>query len=1053
MKKIIQTLILSLLSVSLLAQSQIEVTGRVVDGKGEPLAGVAVMVKGSAVGVITDLDGRYSIKVPEGAVLVASCISYKNSEVTPSAGAECNIVLQDDAEQLDEVVVVGYGAIRRSDLTGSVASVKIDEEEASRATSIDQMLQGKAAGVQIVSNSGSPDAASSIRVRGLGSFNSDSSPLFVIDGVILNSPTQSETLITALPGSMDEESNGLLGLNPQDIANIEILKDASATAIYGALGANGVILITTRSATKDKPVVTASVGVDVASRYKRMDILGFDEYVEYLGKMHPEGLNRIYSDPVNKEGLLVQPVDWQDFVMRTAISKRAFVSVSARPSSFAYNFSFGYNDKQGIIKNSGVTQYTARLNLDKKFSDKVKIGLKVNFAYVDGKLTQGASVNQISAASSMIRSMLSYVPYMIANPEIEEDEDVEDEEEDERKSGPDRWLSNTVNTRKQYRVTPNAFLSWKIVNWLTFKSSLGVDYRNDNRVKFMSREVNRYSDTGSIGAISKGDQFTLNFDNTLAFNRKFYGGHTLSGTLGISAMKTKADTQTIEGWGIEQYKSMEKSINSAPNTINSYGESGSSTLSYFLRAIYNYKDRYVLTATYRIDGSSKFSKANRYSHFPSFAFAWRLNQEPWFKTKLISAAKIRAGWGRVGNQKLSNYQTTTVFSNGLVPSHIEGNDLGASIALYPSNFANPDLKWETTEQFNIGLDYGMWGGRLALTVDAYYKKTKDLLQQKNIAYSSGFSRMWVNQGSISNKGIEFSVDATPLKTKDFEWSFNGNLSLNRNRIESIDATVSPIDIFITKDRATPSVFFYGSSIGSGGLANYPGSIFIEGQPMGLFYGFATDGIVQQGCVGVPTADGGSAPKEGAVNYLDLNGNGYIDDDDRAVIGNPNPDFTYGFGTTFSYKTLSLGLTFTGSYGNDIMNINAIAEDDIHKYNNNHSRRAYYNAWTADNPNTGFPSLSGSKDFDRVHISDRCIEDGSYLRLASVSLSYGIPLKNKKVLKGVSLSASAQNLFVWTRYSGWDPDVNSYGSNVLRMAMDVGSYPSARTFTFNVKFTF
>lgn len=1037
-----------LVALPLSAQELRTVSGTILDAGGTPVPGVVVMLEGSSsVGVASDMQGKYTLRIPESekALLVFSCMGYKTLTVPVGKKTTVNAVMEDESQELEESVVVGYGAMRRSDLTGSVTSVRINEESAGQNTTIDRLLQGKAAGVQVLSNGGAPDSGVSIRIRGLSSFNGDGQPLYVVDGIVLSTESAQESMMSQDKGAMNEETNSLAGINPQDIESMEILKDASATAIYGALGANGVVLITTRTAKRDRPVVQVNVGLGVAQRMKKMDLMAFDEYVDYLSQRAPSQLSLIYADPATRSGLKVTPVDWQDYVMRTAVRQRYYVSVSGRPKSVSYLFSFGYSSDQGVIRQTGSDQYTLRFNADKVLSKKVKLGLKSSLAFIQTNMTQSTSINSMGAESSMIRSMLMYVPYYSAASEdaLAGDGEV--------RSGPNRWLTDYSNTRTTFRITPSVYLQYQILPWLTFKTTLGADYRDEDRDVYKSSRINRES-TGSLGSVSFYQYFSTNFDNTLSFQAKIFGGHKISGTLGTSARTIVTDNRMIEGWNLLDGMTLNEALNVAEHARMLYTRQSSSTLSGFVRAIYNYKERYVLTGTFRADGSSRFGASNRWGTFPSFAFAWRASQEPWFPKSAVSSLKARLGWGQVGNQSVSNYRHLTTYESAKVASHVPGDTGGGNVALYPSNLANPDLKWETTEQYNGGLDAGFWNGRLTFSMDLYYKFTRDLLQYKNVPTSSGVSKIWVNEGNISNRGLEFTLDATPVKTKSWELSMGGNISFNRNRIESINPDALKEPVFLDRDKTTDVVFFYGATIGSGAVANYPANIFIEGQPMGLFYGLATDGIVQTGETGVPFSGTEGTPP-GSIKYLDLNSDGIINEEDRTIIGNPNPDFTYGFSLDLRFRQISLNAAFTGSHGNDILNINDLYENDLSLYSNNHHSTPWKEAWTASNPGNRWPGVLQGNVNDRLYISDRIVEDGSYLRLSQLTMTWDIPLKEKRTVKALSLSLSATNLFVITRYSGWDPDVNSYGSNVNKMGLDSGSYPSARCISTNVKFTF
>lgn len=1037
------------------AQSPVRVSGTVKDADNTPVPGAVVMLKGVAsVAAVTGNEGEYELTIPAGneqPVLVVSCLGFKEQEKEVGKASVINFGLESDSQLLEDAVVVGYGSMKRSDLTGSVTSVKIDESVASRSNSLNQLLMGRAAGVNIVSNNAGPDAGVTVRVRGMGSFHGNNEPLYVVDGVILNSPTQSESILTVGTDNegTDEESNGLLGISPQDIASIEILKDASATAIYGALGANGVILITTVTADSERPKAVFSAGVDISSRYKKMELLSFDEYVDYLEAQKTAGisteglLSGIFESPASHEGLLVQPIDWQDYAFRTAVGQRYHLSVSGRPKSLSYNFSLGYNNRQGIVKTTGVKTLSTRLNIEKQFTKHFRVGTKSGISYIDSK--QGQSSGKATAATSLIRSILSYRPYLGLS------DDSEEEEDPALKSGPNRWLTDFVNDRKEIRVTPSIYAQVKFLDGFSFKSTFGGDFRNANYVKFKSSRINSTSE-GSTGAIADFKYINWNWDNVLQYQYK-KKGHSISAMLGASVNNSMTIKENVQGWNILQYNGLAASITTAPNASNSYFESRSSTLSFFTRAVYSWKDRYVVTATYRLDGSSKFQNKNKWASFPSVAVAWRMNEEPWFTTSLISQTKLRFGWGRVGNQAITSYQTLSNYTNSTYADHTPSNGAGYAVGLVPVNIANPDLKWETTEQFNLGLDFAMWKGRLALTADAYNKNTFDLLQQKNIATSSGFSTMWVNEGVIRNRGLEFTLDAAPVVTRNFEWRIGGNISFNKNTVRSISESASKGRVNLSPDESIEAVFFYGSSVGSSNYANSPATIFIEGYEMGLFYGYKTDGLVQEGETGPAIVNGGEAAAPGHLKFVDLNGNGYIDPDDRMVIGNPNPKFTYGFSTSLSYKGLTLSASFYGRHGSDILNVNRMRETDTGQKNHNVLREAVFNAWTSETPNAKYWAVGSISSTETRMVKDIDIEDGSYLRLANLSLSYDIPIKANKVLKGLNVAFSADNLWFWTRYSGWDPDVNSYGSDVMRMGADSGSYPSARTFSFDLKFTF
>ena len=1050
MKHILYTLTLILAFPTSVA-AQTVITGFVKDTKDIPVIGAAVMVDGmQAAGSVTDIDGKYALTIPASAgsdpVLTVSCLSYLTQKVRVGGRTVIDIVLKEDSQQLEEVVVVGYGAMRRSDLTGSVTSVKLDEDEAAQASTVDQMLQGKAAGVSVMNNGGAPDGGVSVRVRGVTSLSGSNEPLYVIDGVIMT-PAASPVMFTQGTDNTgsDEEVNSMMGINPQDIASMEILKDASATAIYGSAGANGVVLITTKQAGRDKPVVKVNIGLDLAAPVKYIDMLSFDEYQEYLKAQGGNYLSQLYEDNDVSGKLAVQGVNWQKYMMRPVLNQRYYLSVSGRPKTMNYSFSAGYNKRNGIIRNTGNEQFTLRMNVTKTFFKDFTLGTKTNVAYIDSEMTQGASSTRLNASSSLMRSMMISKPYMRLDGQEETDLD-------DLVATPYKWVSEFRNTRKEYRITPHLFAEWKILRWLEFKSSVGGDFRLSRREKWKGPSVNSGPE-GAIGAVSDISTYSWNWDNTLNFNTKIRR-HRISGTLGVTTGRTGTVMNVSEGWNISEHKLQIENINSAVNTRFAYNETYVSTNSYFARLLYNYDDRYLLTATCRVDGSSKFSRQNRYSVFPSFAFAWRITEERWFNADRISSMKLRLGWGQVGNSGVAAYQIYSTYSPGPYADHTPDNRAEYVMGLIPDNIANPSLKWETTRQVNVGFDIGFWDGRLALSADLYDKNTFDLLQRKKIPGTTGYQTMWVNDGSISNRGVELTVEAAPVVTEDWEWNISGNISFNRNRLTDIALDAGAGSIYLAPGRLTDTNYYLGNNIGTGDYFNAPANIFIQGQPAGLFYGYMTCGILQEGQTlpkGVVTAKAPAQP--GMICYRDLDGNGTLDLEDRTVIGDPNPDFTYGFSTTLKWKRFYFMLSCNGSYGNDIVNANLLQESDISRITGNVRRDVFYDSWTPERLGAKYPAIGKMTSDEVKYMSDRIVEDGSYLRIANVSLSYRIPLPKNKVVRNMSVGASVKNAYVFTGYSGWDPDVNSYGSDMSRLGVDCGSYPTARTFCFDLKFTF
>lgn len=752
----------------------------------------------------------------------------------------------------------------------------------------------------------------SVKIRGTSSFNGTGEPLYVVDGIILN--PSSQDVKNPLGSTGQEAQNALASISPQDIASMEILKDASATAIYGSMGANGVVLITTKQGTSDTPRIEFSTMVDISTPRKHIDVLDLDQFLAY-------------SDDVGvsldiKEGEVLEARDWQDYTMRNAVSINTRVSVSGRSDKSNYYLAGGYLDNNGIIRNTNVRQYDFRANFDHRIAKFIKVGTKTTVSNRKNQMTQGTEpggTQNATRATSMIRQMLGSKPYVTTSGE-----DLGDEED---YKGTDLWLNSYEDGSDEFRLSGSLYADIRLTKWLSFKTTFGTDYRNKNRTRFYGQ----YLDNGLNGraGFSELVAFRYNVDNMFNINKSFKGGHRIDAVLGISVNSAENHNSTINAQDFPDYPALEfrsDAISNAKTQVPGYSEDASTLMSYIARMVYSYKDRYVLTATFRADGSSKFSKENRFSYFPSFSAAWRMSEEKFMKNlNFISNLKLRAGWGMVGNQGLSPYQTLTTYSSMYTAD--PNSDYSVSpdgqfvIGIKPSIMSNRELKWETTEQYNVGLDLGLLDNRLNMTLDLYYKNTKDLLQQISIPPSTGFSSMWINRGNIENRGVEFSVDAYPVDNADFTWNVNANISFNRNKIGSIGLpAASHGNIFASA--------FEGEEISN--TSDYfkmPANIFIEGRPAGLFYGFRTNGIVTQEAIDkglVPTYRGQQL-QPGDIWYLDTDGSGNVDDMDKEVIGDPNPSFTYGFSTSFRWKSLSLSMMFDGVYGNQIANGNLLPE--------------------------------------------------------------------------------------------------------------------------------
>ena len=1044
------------------------VKGCVKDASDNPIPGVVVSLD-SVTGVLTDIDGNYQITIPSGKKdpqLTFSMLSMKTQVISVSGRSRIDVVLEEDAEQLEEAVAIGYGSIRKSDLTGAVTAVRMDQDETFRSTSIDQMLRGNAAGVETVVSSEAPDAGVSIRIRGITSLNGSSEPLYVVDGVIMASNTIENGIDEA------EEVNGLMGLNPNDIADIQILKDASATAIYGAAGANGVVLITTKQANNDKPKISFNTGFDLCTPYRKIDVLGFNEYVSYLQLRSDVGnvastslLNSIYDNYGTAEQMLNGEIkNWQNTYLGNSLRQRYYLSASGNPGKTWYSASVGYNNTDGIVANTGSEQITARLNLSVRLTKKLKLSSKINFAYIRSRMMQGAGSKEQGVSSSFIKSLVVYRPWVSI---IETDDEKYEDESEMSISSPTKWVNDSYQTRSETRVTPNISLTYQIAPWINFVSAAGIDYHMQEIAKYKGPTVSK---SPAAGSVQYAQFYNWNWDNTINVKKKFAKKHNIDAMAGFSMNRSSNNTSYVYSDDIFQYGIGTDNLDSSPSAKFTYSEVNESKMSFFARAIYNYADRYVLTATYRLDGSSRFAPKNRFSSFPSLAGAWRVSKERWFKAPVISMLKFRAGWGLVGNCSVRPYQYMSTYGHSYEGNHF--NDAGYITTLGPNVLTNEDLKWETTGQWNVGLDYGMWDGRLTLVVDAYYKNTYDLLQSRIISYNSGFSNMYVNQGSIQNKGLEITLQAVPVSVRYFEWSFSGNISFNRNRLTDLGYEGSTHEFYFVPGQKTEQRYYTGANIGYGGYhSQQPVNIYMLGQPIGLFYGYKTDGLVQEGEYGIPYSKGnyeaGIYPTPGSIKYVDMNGDGYIDANDRTVIGDANPDFTYGFSTDFVYRKWKISASFQGSYGNQIINANRVQYTDTHKLTSpqNVLRSSVEKAWTVVNPTNYYVGIADPTRYygtlfenvwhssEKNYVTDRDVEDASYLRMSSLSLSYTLDLPKKSYLKRAVFGINVGNLFILTKYSGYSPIVNSYRVSSKRIGVDSGGYPANRTYGFDIKLSF
>ena len=1001
------------------------ISGRNVDENGEAVIGASVTQKGTSNGTVTDVNGRYVLTVPKGSSIQVSYIGYLTQTIKVGNSRQLDINLVEDSHNLDEVVVVGYGQMKKSDLTGSLSSVAVDNEMARFNTGIDHLLQGNAPGVYVNSGNSQPGGLINVRIRGTSTLNGNKEPLYVIDGIIMDDAT--EDAANAVSGGtggdpVQTTQTGLTGINPQDIQSIEVLKDASATAIYGSRASNGVVLITTKEGKNKKAQINLSVGFEWGNPSKEIDMLNAEEYVAYRNERN-EGYYDETFRPTNR--------NWQKELTHTATTQSYRLSASGGGEKYNYFIAGGYISNDGIIRNTGLEQFDLRANYKYKLNNRLTLKGTFNMVRRINDMTAGTD-GLGNSKTSLTRHAILAKPFADADPE-------EDEDDTGLRLTPDKWLTDYADHSKENRAIASVALDYKIIKGLTFHVMGSYDTRDKTRSRWYNIGVyNGMKVNGQLG-ISELKSEKKEFEALLYYDYKLSSVHHLSGTAGVTYERREANRFGMVGEDFSILSLGIDGIEYANKTYtNTHSFTNETTASSLLRVNYGYLDKYLVTFTGRIDGSSKFQKDNRYSFFPSVALAWRVNQEPFLRdSKWVSNLKLRLGWGMTGNQSISAYATQNTYGTAEYATGSGSNLVG----LQPSKISNPNLKWEATTQYNAGIDFGFFDNRLTLSFDAYHKTTNDILQSMNTAVSTGHSSIYVNRGTIQNNGIEISMNAVPVATRDVTWTVGGNISHNKNKI--LDLGLPETQYGLETYQA-----YYGTNLSYYGHEAYPVNIFIKGKPIGLFWGYKTNGIFQSDEQAGELVYNGTKLVAGDIAYIDTNGDGTITTEDRVILGDPNPDITYGFNTSIRYKAFTLAAKFFGTIGNDLINGNKLDNSNTYlEYNI--LREAYYDAWRPDKPSNTYPKI-GTK---LSELTDRFVEDGSFLRLSSLSLSWNVPIKRNNYVNGVLLTFTGRNLFTITNYTGYDPDVNSFTNDSKRIGIDYGSSPVNRSYSLSVNISF
>lgn len=997
-----------------------DIKGTVVDSSNQPVAGASVVVIGTMKGTITDLDGNFSLSgVKAGADLSVDFLGYKTQTVSVNGRSVISVVLEDDSTFLDEVVVVGYGQMKKSDLTGSVASVKPESLTDVPAKSVDGLLQGRVAGVQVINASQDPGASSTIRIRGNSSLNGSNSPLVVIDGFPYGDA-----------GAIDQ-------INPQDIVSMEVLKDASASAIYGSRGANGVIMITTRKAKQNVTKITLRQQTTISEFSSRLNLWRDPVLMAELSNeaARNAGITETYIGAKNAAGVYYPSIyelqttwdtntAWDDICFRTPVSDNTTIQIQSANDRTVFLASANYFRDNGMYVNDSYTKYGGNFSVEHKVYDNFSMKASANITSNKRIANNGLAYwrNPIFPVYNEDGTYFQYSPNDYSNPVALRDL--------QKKTSSGLGLISFVSA------------DWQALPCLNIHGQ--VNYKHGESVAD-AYYPKKYSESGTFnngyGSITNSKDDNIVVDTYMTFDKTFAEKHHFTAMAGYSYESYQyrgsflaAKDFVNEALGNENLASGNPETYSISNSLTK-----TELVSGLVRLNYSYDDRYLATFTARADGSSKFGADNKWAFFPSGALSWKINNEGFLRdVKEINVLKLRASYGISGNQGIAAYQTLGRYGQhkyynegswvtAIGPGYKSGTTGQGGIYAVWSGIANTGLKWETTAQADLGLDASFFDNRLNITFDWYDKKTSDLLRERNIAPSSGYDKMWVNDGEILNRGVELTLDGIMFQNRD--WSIGSTLILshNKNRVLSLG---SALEAGLNTDPITGMQFeYYGNS-----REQYRAytNILAVGQPLFVFYGYKTDGIVQSLAEGLSSGLVGDDAQPGEFKYVDIDGSETVDEGDRTIIGDPNPDLSASLAFNVSWKNLDFSVFFNGVFGNDVVNTKRFGEA---------SNSAF--RWTPDNRTNDYPRLNSNR---QTKFSDWWIEDGSFVRVQTMSVGYNIPFKKGDLSRKVRLYMSADNLYTFTKFTGYDPEVSQLG-------VYTGGYPRLRKWTFGVDFVF
>lgn len=1050
------------------ATAQLLVRGTVIDQTGETVIGASIQLKGTTQGTITDIDGKFSLGVPDKkAVIIVSFIGYATKELQVDTTKPMSIVLEEDTKVLDEVVVVGYQEVKKSDLTGAVAKVDMDNLLNTPSSSFDQTLGGRIAGVNVSSGEGVPGGTMNIVIRGNNSLTQDNSPLYVVDGFPVEDPAIASTI------------------NSSDIESIDILKDASATSIYGARGANGVVIITTKKGKIGKPQLKYEGSFGVQHITKTIPLMDAYEFVKLQNELYPEDTDRYYftrydadRNPLMDENgnVLKYNLDyyktapqyaWQDEIFRTAWQQSHAVSLMGGSEGVRYNASVSYFDQDGVVLCSNYKRFQTRLNTVVRHG-KWDASITANYSR---SIQTGSSTSLYSSSgmNNLFYSVWGYRPVNHTDQSLQSlmDNAIDDaiDTSNDYRFNPIMDLKNAYRKNYINNLQLNGYVAYEFMKGLKLKISGG--YTQDSRSNdAFNNSKSRYGSpisTDKVNAtVTRSQRLTWLNENVLTYQTRVKKHHAFNNLLGVTFQNSDYESYSFKTTNIPNESLGMAGMNEGiPSTTTSL-KSSWSMMSFLASVKYDYKSKYYATASFRADGSSKFSKKNRFGYFPSASAAWSFSKENFLKplSKVLSNGKLRASWGLTGNNRVGEYdyyallsmlkaKQGSYISNGSVPSGVYPfeNNLN-SVGMVPMSLMNSDLKWETTEQWNVGLDLGFFDERISFNFDWYWKTTRDLLLDAALPQTTGFFSAMKNIGKVRNHGIELTLNTVNIDRAGFKWSTNFNIAFNKNKVLELSENQSTLLTAAYFDQS------YNSQ---------PTYIAKVGYPMGMMYGYIYEGtfkyddFYQSGDTyvlkpGRAAFSGENKTQPGMPKYKDINGDGTIDSNDRTFIGRGLPIHTGGFTNDFSYKGFDLSIFFQWSYGNDVLNANRLFFENSNGKKELNQFASYANRWTPENPESDIPRAINSSSNNVV--SSRVIEDASFLRLKTLTLGYTIPtkvLKNWKIASA-RVYVAGQNLWTLSGYSGYDPEV-SIRSGALTPGLDYSAYPRAYAVNFGVTLGF